>query len=325
MTFSPLANMSRRIPDGGRRSPRNSRVTGLGIHHNAGIDSYGEASNPRREVSANYWIANDGTLIPNVDEEFRAWTSGAAGYPAGANADHRNITVEVSNSQIGGEWRISDAAFYTLVALIADVYRRYGLGTVTRGANQGVGIHKDWVPTSCPGPYIEGNLGTIISSANGKVGTPVTTPQPATGDIEALAAAVLRGEYGNGADRQARLGALYNQVQTRVNQLLAGGGAAPAPARPSLDAVADAVLRGEYGDGDERRRRLGNDYAAVQALVNQKLGLQPVIPRPENGADIEALARAVIRGDYGNGPARQAKLGALYPQVQARVNQILGF
>ncbi len=60
-------------------------------------------------------------------------------------------------------------------------------------------------------------------------------------------------------------------------------GKAPAPKQPakpapkpapsvSIDALADAVIRGEYGNGNERKRRLGANYAAVQARVNQKLG-----------------------------------------------------
>ncbi|MGY6557010.1 MAG: hypothetical protein ACYCDN_07455 [Schaalia turicensis] len=35
------------------------------------------------------------------------------------------------------------------------------------------------------------------------------------------------------------------------------------------------------------------------------------------------MADAAIRGDYGNGATRRARLGNLYNQVQARVNQIL--
>lgn len=168
MAFSPLADMSRRIPDQGRSNPRNYAVSGFGIHHNAGVNSWAEASNPNRQVSANYWIANNGAIIPNIDEERRAWTSGASGYPAGAQADHRNITVEVSNSPEGvrnGTWAISDAAFNSLVALIAEVYRRRGLGPVLRGASRGIGVHQDWVPTACPGPYIMQHLGTIIARA----------------------------------------------------------------------------------------------------------------------------------------------------------------
>lgn len=48
---------------------------------------------------------------------------------------------------------------------------------------------------------------------------------------------------------------------------------APKPAPSvSIDALADAVIRGEYGNGNERKRRLGANYAAVQKRVNQKLG-----------------------------------------------------
>lgn len=39
--------------------------------------------------------------------------------------------------------------------------------------------------------------------------------------------------------------------------------------------------------------------------------------------DIDTPARAAIRGDYGNGEAREKKLGSLYSTVQKRVNEIL--
>lgn len=38
--------------------------------------------------------------------------------------------------------------------------------------------------------------------------------------IEELALAVIRGEYGNGAERKAKLGDLYNRVQARVDEIL---------------------------------------------------------------------------------------------------------
>ena len=183
MGFSPLADMSRRIPDGNRSSTRKSRITGFTIHHNAGVDSYGEATNPSREVSANYWIANDGTIIPQIDETRRAWTTGSAKYPAGAASDHRNITVEVSNTPEGVKnktWAISPAARLSLEKLIGDVFRRHGLGTVRRGKMAGVAIHKDFVPTSCPGPWISARLASIIQNAEGyRVGPAHAAPAPA--------------------------------------------------------------------------------------------------------------------------------------------------
>lgn len=53
----------------------------------------------------------------------------------------------------------------------------------------------------------------------------------------------------------------------------------------------------------------------------------PVKPStPATGApvgDVESLARAVIRGDYGNNPQRRMLLGSRYGEVMARVNQIM--
>ena len=57
-----------------------------------------------------------------------------------------------------------------------------------------------------------------------------------------------------------------------------GSGSTAAPSQPSDplagrsdDDLANAVIRGEFGDGDGRKQKLGARYGAVQALVNQKL------------------------------------------------------
>ncbi|HIY51284.1 MAG TPA: hypothetical protein IAA43_05050 [Candidatus Olsenella avicola] len=57
-----------------------------------------------------------------------------------------------------------------------------------------------------------------------------------------------------------------------MNRILLGGSTAPAqPAAPDIEALARSVIRGEYGNGEERRRRLGSLYDAVQARVNEIL------------------------------------------------------
>lgn len=67
---------------------------------------------------------------------------------------------------------------------------------------------------------------------------------------------------------------------------------------------------------------LGERYAEVQARVNEMLG-SGSSSGSTSSADIDALARAVIRGDYGNGETRKQKLGNLYSVVQKRVNEML--
>ena len=326
MGFSPLANMSRRIQPGGRQSPRNSVIKGFTIHHNAGVDAYGQASAAGREVSANYWITNDGVIIPNIDENMRAWTTGAVGYPEGANSDHRNITVEVSNSPEGvrnGSWAISAKAKTALEKLIGDVFKRHNLGTVKRGTWGGVAIHKDFVPTACPGGYIVNNLGSIIANAEkyrkgAGGGSSSGGSDISKKSVSQLATEVIQGKYGNGEARKKALGSRYAEVQKEVDKRMAAS-KKPAPA-VNIEQLARDVIAGKYGNGQDRKNRLGANYAAVQARVDQILSGQ----NKPAAVNIDALARAVIRGDYGNGAERQRRLGSNYNAVQKRVNQILG-
>ena len=266
MVFSPLTNGT--APHHNKFSSRNGqKIVRIIVHHWAGVNG-GDSrlTNPNAEVSANYILYGDGRLIGQVPEEYRAWTSGSW------NADAPSITVEVQNSGVGGDWPVSDAAINKLTELIADLGRRYGWGSISFG-NQVRG-HREFYATACPGPYLWSRLPQIAANANAQLGGAAPAPSaPVSGDIEALARAVIRGDYGNGPTRRARLGNLYEQVQARVNQILGGGAPAPAPApAPDIDALARAVIRGDYGNGQERRNRLGNLYDQVQARVNQILG-----------------------------------------------------
>lgn len=83
------------------------------------------------------------------------------------------------------------------------------------------------------------------------------------------------------------------------------------------------MIAGEFGNGEERKRHLGASYAAVRARVNEILGGGSSGAGASGGVDVDALARAVIRGDYGNGEERKRRLGANYAAVQRRVNEML--
>lgn len=90
--------------------------------------------------------------------------------------------------------------------------------------------------------------------------------------IDEIAREVIAGKWGNGAARKSALtkaGYDYNAVQSRVNQLL---GKTPQPSKLSIDEIARQVIRGEWGNGAERKKRLiaaGYDYDAVQKRVNE--------------------------------------------------------
>ena len=89
-----------------------------------------------------------------------------------------------------------------------------------------------------------------------------------------IAREVMRGDWGVGSDRVARLtsaGYDYNAVQAEVNRLCG----IQAPTGKTVDQIAREVIRGDWGNGSDRSARLasaGYDYNAVQARVNALLG-----------------------------------------------------
>ena len=121
------------------------------------------------------------------------------------------------------------------------------------------------------------------------------------------------------------LGSAYTFRGCIVNPAI-GKVVAPTPtpsAKKSDDEVAKEVIRGEWGNGDERYNRLTNagyNYNEVQAKVNELLNSNKPTPAPTPSVDILDLVRKTIRGDFGNGEARRKALGSNYDEVQRQVN-----
>lgn len=115
--------------------------------------------------------------------------------------------------------------------------------------------------------------GCIVNPAIGKVTAPVEpTPVTPTKSTDELAREVIAGKYGNGEDRKKALGSRYDEVQARVNEILNENKPAPAPT-PSVDML-DLVrrtIRGDFGNGETRKKNLGSNYAEVQRQVNLNL------------------------------------------------------
>ncbi|MCD4558217.1 N-acetylmuramoyl-L-alanine amidase [Schaalia sp. lx-100] len=261
-------------------------------------------------TSAHY-VAEAGRVACIVDPDDRAWHAGD-GIGVGSAGNDMGIAIECNP-------RASEGDVATVAELVADLRSVYG--------DLPLAVHSDFVATQCPGAYRD-LVGRIDAHAR-EITLPqasVARPAPAApafsaDSIDGLARRVLAGEYGNGEDRKAALGGMYDAVQARVNELCGMGG----PSQPAgVDAVARDVIAGAYGNGEARYaalRAAGYDPDAVQARVNELLGASPA--PASGGPDVEALAQAVIRGEYGNGEDRKAALGGAYDAVQARVNEIL--
>ena len=100
---------------------------------------------------------------------------------------------------------------------------------------------------------------------------PTPTPTPSK-TIDELAKEVIAGEWGNNPERKNRLteaGYDYSKIQARVNEMLSGNTPKPTPT-PSVDilTLVKKTIRGDFGNGEARKKALGSNYSEVQNQVN---------------------------------------------------------
>ncbi len=269
------------------------------------------ARNEKQGASAHYFIDD---ITPEI---YQSVAEGDTAWHAGNWAMNcRAIGIEVVSA--GEDFSVVEVD--KLSWLVRKLMAKYGIGA------SGVIRHYDVTGKLCPAPYVAASKWAALKAAiTGGAASGGTTSAAPGGTVSELARRVIAGEFGNGDARRTALGSRYDEVQAEVNRILAGASSsAPAqPAAPDIEALAQAVIRGDYGNGDDRRAALGASYDAVQARVNEILGAGGGSSGGSGGADIDALARAVIRGEYGNGEERRSRLGSLYDAVQARVNEVL--
>lgn len=87
----------------------------------------------------------------------------------------------------------------------------------------------------------------------------------------------------------------------------------------TIDELAKEVIAGKYGNGEVRKKALGDKYNQVQERVNQ------LLKQPKKS--VEEIAKEVIAGKWGNGNDRKNRLtnaGYNYNEVQNKVNSLLG-
>lgn len=162
MSDSPLATLNVPAHTSNYTRGRSERITKITVHHMAGVLSAkrcGELfQNPKRCGSAHYGIGNDGTIAQYVSEADTAWTDG------NWNSNCRSVTIETSNSERGGDWKVSDAALDSLIKLVADIAKRKGLGRLEAGKN--LTWHSMYAATACPGEYLKSKMEYIAEKAN---------------------------------------------------------------------------------------------------------------------------------------------------------------
>lgn len=164
MSNSSLVDFTRLSPNFTKvKNKKNKKIT---IHHVAGIASVEQLGaifvKPERRGSSNYGIGNDGRIGMYVEEKDRAWTSGSY------ENDSQAITIEVSNCEIGGQWRVNDKVLAKLIDLCVDICKRNGIEKLNYTGNKNGNLteHNYFQATACPGQYLKSKLPYIANEVN---------------------------------------------------------------------------------------------------------------------------------------------------------------
>jgi hypothetical protein len=177
-TNSPLVVYTRISPN--RNSPRNQPITKITVHHMAGVCSVEDFGNivasASREMSANYAIGNDGRIGLFCPESDRSWCSSSAWN------DNRAITIEVSNSSVGGDWPIGTKAYNSLIKLCVDICKRNGIKKLYFDGTQNGSLtfHYMFASTACPGPWMKAHANDLCNKVNAQLNSSSSTTQPTT-------------------------------------------------------------------------------------------------------------------------------------------------
>lgn len=266
MSNSPLVEFTRISPNS--TNPRNHKIDTIVIHHMAGnqsIESCGAGfADPARQASSNYAIGSDGRVGMYVEEANRSWCS------SNREVDHRAITIECANDGGSPDWHVSDAALTKLIDLCTDICKRNGIPQLnfTGDKTGNLTMHKYYAATACPGPYLGGKFPYIAQEVNKRLGA-ATEQQPDTENDNCQK--IYRVQVGAFTDKSNAQKLLANLKEDGYDGFIVTSEAPCENESKSVDQIANEVIQGKWGDGEDRKTRLeaaGYDYAAVQSRVN---------------------------------------------------------
>jgi len=287
MSNSPLVSYTKLSPNhSGQRTHAIDRITPHCVVGQCSVETLGNIFAPTsRQASCQYGIGVDGRVGMYVEEKNRSWCSSSN------ENDQRAVTIECA-SDTTHPYAIKDVVYNKLIELCVDICERNGkkkllwFGDKTKTLNYSpaademvLTVHRWFANKSCPGDYIYNRLGQIAAEVNkrlgGEDGTSVSVDKKS---VDEIAKEVIRGDWGNGQDRKDRLTAAgydYSEIQAKVNEILNSSSSSSTPVnKKSVDEIAKEVIRGDWGNGQDRKDRLtaaGYDYSAVQKRVNELL------------------------------------------------------
>jgi N-acetyl-anhydromuramyl-L-alanine amidase AmpD len=235
-----------------------------------------------RGASAHYFVGHSGEIWQSVLDEHTAWHCGAKKYVHKSCRNSNSIGIEMcvrkqdTSTMYASDkdWYFEAATVAATIDLVRELMAKYDIPV------ENVLRHHDVTSKVCPAPYVHNEndwrafKNALVEKAPIKENTTENTPVIKSVDV--ISKEVINGLWGNGAERKQKLAAAgynYTEVQAKVNEML-GAKKQAAPPKKNLDDVARAVIKGLYGNGSARKRKLeaeGFNYREVQNRVNELL------------------------------------------------------
>lgn len=335
-TNSPLVAYTRLSPNHSGQSTHSiDRITPHCVVGQLSCESICACFPAGREASCNYGIGTDGRVSLCVEEKNRSWCSSC-----NAN-DQRAVTIECASDRTE-PYAMNSKVYDSLVRLCTDICRRNGkkkllwfgdknqtLDYNPKSDEMVLTVHRWFANKSCPGNWLYARLGDLAAKVTAALGSSQQTPSPNNSCWYRVRktwpdAKSQKGAFHSLANAKKCVdsNAGYKVFDESGNAVYPAAGASSVP--KSMDAIAKEVIRGDWGNGAERKQRLtaaGYDYDSVQKRVNEILAGTSTPSKT-----IDEITREVIQGKWGNGAERRQRLTAAgynYSVIQNRVNEIL--
>lgn len=172
---------------------RNHKIDTVTIHCVVGqcsVEALGALfANPNKGASSNYGIGYDGKIGMYVEEKDRSWCTSSP------ENDNRAVTIEVA-SDITEPLAVTDAAYKSLIKLVADICKRNGIKKLVWSTNKSdrmnhrngcnMTVHRDYANKSCPGTWLYNRHGQIAAEVNKILGAATPEPTPAITNVDTV-------------------------------------------------------------------------------------------------------------------------------------------
>lgn len=308
-TNSSLVSYTKLSPNhSGQRTHSIDRITPHCVVGQCSIETLGNIFYPTsRQASCQYGIGSDGRIGMYVEEKNRSWCSSSN------ENDQRAITIECA-SDTTEPYAMNSKVYDALIKLCVDICKRNGkkkliwLGDKDKTINYApksdemvITVHRWFANKSCPGDWLYARLGDLAAKVtenlNDAAISDKVTPDKIYPETPFMVRVIIndlnyrsepsmngkiKGQTGigtftitevkNGWGRlKSGVGWIYLEnpaycvIEESVNKT---------SGTKTVDKLAKEVIKGLWGNGQDRKNRLtaaGYDYAAVQNKVNELL------------------------------------------------------